>query len=392
MDPRSRYEQRVRDLAGFGHRGSATKRERQAATYLRGEIRSLGLEAQEERFPGSASLGARLLLHVALAAGGAALLWRAPLAAAALGAAALLSLVMEQTAQRGLLSRCLPSAPSQNVVARLSGTPSPRRRLVLCAHYDTQRTGLIWHEGGRRLTAILRRIPPLLQMPFLLPSLAMAVQPCLAVAAALGVAPVLVSWLTGGLLVVYGVTGALMADWVRGAAVPGASDNASGAAAALELAERWLADPVEDVELVLLLTGCEETGLLGAAAWADAHHDEIRAVPTLFLNLDGLGFGPPRFLGAEVPVAGLPISYPAALVDQCRRIVDARPLAVFGPTDGLAFLVRGIPGITLIGCQDGGHLPHYHQLTDTPDRVDFDAAWRGIEYAAALLRGMAEAT
>lgn len=397
LDWRSRYEQRIRDLAGLGHRGSATEQEQRAASYLLGELRGLGLEAQEETFLGSTSFGARLLLHVALAAVGAALLWWVPWATILLGAAALFSLTVEQTTRGRLLSGWLTRSLSRNVIARSTVQSPPRRRLLVSAHYDTQRTGLVWREVWmQRLASILMRSPEALRSPFLPTTLAIAVQPLLGVAALLRVAPALVSALTAVILLVYGVTGILLADWGRGVHVPGASDNASGVAAALELAERWLGDPVDGVELVLLFTGCEETGLLGAAAWADAHRDEIRTLPTLFLNLDGLGFGPPRFLSAELPVAGLPVPYPTDLVHLCRRtaheqgLVDAGPHTVYGPTDGLAFLIRGIPGITVIGFRNRGHLPNYHQVTDTPDRVDFEAAWCGIEFASALLRHLAE--
>lgn len=147
--------------------------------------------------------------------------------------------------------------------------------------------------------------------------------------------------------------------------------------------------------MVLLFTGSEETGLLGAAAWAKRHREELRAVPTLFLNLDGLGMGSPRFLGCEVPLAGLPAAYPAPLLRLCRQVAqemglaDAGPHTPFGFTDGLAFLARGIPGVTVIGSGDQGQLANYHQLTDTPERMDFRAAWQGVQFAGRLQRRLA---
>jgi hypothetical protein len=162
------------------------------------------------------------------------------------------------------------------------------------------------------------------------------------------------------LLAVYAASGALLAQWSVGAPVPGAADNASGAAAVLSLAEDWLGRPETGVELVLLLTGCEETGALGVAAWADRHRVEIDARPTAFLNLDGLGFGPPHLLGREVPLAGPPRRHPPGLVARCRRAnADGgrdlpEALTLPGFTDGLAFLARGLPDVTLVDCQPGG--------------------------------------
>jgi Zn-dependent M28 family amino/carboxypeptidase len=177
-----------------------------------------------------------------------------------------------------------------------------------------------------------------------------------------------------------------------GKSVPGAADNASGVAAVMKLAKHWRDErPANDVELVVLFSGCEESGLMGAAAWADRHRDELAAIPTNVINLDGLGFGPPRFLGAEVPAVGLPLRAPARLIDACSHIAtemglhDAGPHALPGPTDGLAFLARRIPAITIVGFEDGERLPNYHTLSDTTQNVDFPAAQRGIDFAKALM-------
>jgi hypothetical protein len=92
---RSRYERRVRELVGFGHRGSATEGERQAAAYLANELLGLGLEPVTEPFTGSRSLGTRLLLHVGICAAGAELLWHLPGLTVILGSVALCSLTVD---------------------------------------------------------------------------------------------------------------------------------------------------------------------------------------------------------------------------------------------------------------------------------------------------------
>ncbi len=92
--------------------------------------------------------------------------------------------------------------------------------------------------------------------------------------------------------------------------MPGAADNATGAAAVLTLGEAWCRRPHDGVELVLLLPGCEEPGMLGSAAWADRHREELSELPTFFLNIDNLGVGPVRFFGAEIPLLGWPVAYP----------------------------------------------------------------------------------
>lgn len=390
---KSHYERRVRQLAGFGHRGSATEQEARAAAYLADELRGLGLEPETESFAGNRSFGARLLLHIAVAAIGAALLWYWPTLTILLASAALASLILELTTRGAFFSRAMPNHRSCNIVARLAPRRGEARgRLVICGHHDSQRTGLIWNESiWERLTPMLLKLPAAARSPLLPVTLAMLAQSLIGAAALAGADRAFVSVAGITILVIYGFAGALLAEWSIGVHVPGASDNASGAAAVLALGEEWLREPADEIEVVLLLTGCEETGALGAAAWADRHRAEIRGLPTAFLNLDGLGFGPPRFVGQEAPLAGPPVNYPPRMLSICAAIaaeeglVNAGPHPVPGFTDGLAFLVRGVPGVTVIGSRADGHLPHWHQPTDDAENMDFDAAWRGIEFARRLM-------
>jgi len=393
-----RFERRVRDLEALGHRGSASAREARAAVYLADELRSAGFDVDTERFSGCGSLGARLLVHVVVAALGACLLPVAPWAAALLGLVALTSLVLEQGSRGALLSRFLINKPSANVVARITPLDGAvHRRVLVMGHYDTQRTGLIWRGGlTKHVAALLDRAPVVVKSPLFPVALAMAAQIVLGLAALVWPAAPAVTVGTRVVLLVHIIAGALLAEWMVGRSVPGASDNATGTAAAMELAETWRRRPVPGVELVVLLTGCEETGCLGSTAWAQAHLDELRATPTAFLNLDTFGYGSPRFLGVEHALSGLPVRYPAEVVALCDEVAQDRGLTDAGPrtlpvaTDGLPFLARGIPGASVLCFEDHGYMPNYHQLSDTADNLDFGVAWEAIEYCRALLLRLAQ--
>jgi len=195
------------------------------------------------------------------------------------------------------------------------------------------------------------------------------------------------------LLLAYAVLAVILLQWSFGRPVPGAADNASGVAAVLAIAEAWLAEPrpADDVELLVLLSGCEECGLLGAAAWADRHRADLRSLSTVFVNIDGVGMGPPRYLGAEVPAAGLPLRAPRWVLEQCasvaaeQELTDAGPHALPGPTDALAFLARGLPAVTVVGFRDGFILPNYHTMRDTSDHMDFEAAMAGVRFARGVV-------
>lgn len=394
---RERFEQRVKALEAFGHRGSATDNEAKAADYLVETFETIGLTAEQEAFSGSSTLGNRLLAHLVVALIGTSLLWFVPLLTVLLNAAALISLFVEGTTRNVLLSRIFLGDSSQNVVARISSPSPPRARIVVLAHYDTQRTGIIWKEGlAKRMGPLLHRLPGVMKSPFFLVVVAMILSFLLGVLALFGVSHIILSAFCGLALFVLVLASALVLSWGFGRFVPGANDNATGTATVLAVAEQSLKNPPEDVELVFLLTGCEESGLLGAAAWAVKHKDDIDAVPTRFINIDGTGYGRPRFVGKEHAISCMPFTYPYDIVSLCSKVADDLELVDAGPkelpvlTDGLALLAHGIPGATITAFDDGGHLPNYHQMTDTSDRMDFDVAWKAAEFTWAVFEKMVE--
>ena len=115
------------------------------------------------------------------------------------------------------------------------------------------------------------------------------------------------------------------------------------------------------------------------------------------INLDSFGYGRPRFLGTEHALSGLPVHYPASVVAMCdevahdRGLIDAGPRTLQVATDGLPFLVRGIPGASVLCFDDHGYMPNYHQMSDTADNLDFGLAWETTGYCRALLLRLAQA-
>lgn len=378
---------RVRKLVGFGHRGSATENEHRAAEYLLGKLKEYGLEANKEAFAGSRSMGARILVHVLLAMASAVLLPWLPIASSLIVAIVLTSLIMEQMTRGVWLSRCCCRAISYNVIGHIAALKKANRRVVLCAHYDTQKIGWIWNVY-RLLESIFAHCPVRLKPPMLALVPLMLAQLALAVLACIRRDPTLLSTATGILLAAYALFAVFMLQWAMGKSVPGAADNASGVAAAMKIASSWPKErPADDVELLVLLTGCEESGLLGAAAWADRHREELNSLPTSILNIDGIGFGPPRFLRWEVPAVGQPIRAPSSLIKICAEtahemgLIEAGPRALPGPTDALAFLARGIRAISIVGFSDGYWLPNYHTMEDVLSQVNFAAVCTATDFA-----------
>src|SRR4051794_24129490 len=90
------YRRRANDLAAFGHRGSGSHHEGEAAAYLVKELQSLELSPELQPFRGAGRMGGRLLIPVLAAAVALAVGWWSMLAEVLLAALALSALVHEQ--------------------------------------------------------------------------------------------------------------------------------------------------------------------------------------------------------------------------------------------------------------------------------------------------------
>jgi hypothetical protein len=301
---------------------------------------------------------------------------------ALLSTAALAGLVTEGGQRWTPLSRALSRRPSQNVTATIEPSGEARRTLCLMGHLDTSRSGLMFDPR------FVRWLTPWI-----------SVQTAGVVAQA---AEPLLSSRSAGRTLVAGARAVVAAGLVllaerelRGSDVPGANDNASGTAVCVELARQLAAERLAHTRVVLLLTGCEESGVLGAQAF-------LRSRDTndwLFLNLDNLGAGDLHFLARE----GIVQKWDAdpGLSGIAARISSARPELGLARSDrqiGLTYdatpvLARGGRALTLVAARDGV-IPNYHWPTDTVANVDPRALATAIEVGgeivAAVERGEAD--
>jgi len=120
----------------------------------------------------------------------------------------------------------------------------------------------------------------------------------------------------------------------------GATDNASGVAAVLQLAQALQAAPLATHRVKLAFWDLEEHGLLGSRAWVAAAGQEQ---PALYVNFDVFGWG--NTLWMMTPDAAHP------LVDALRRASAAEGIGLqagqeYPPTDHRAFLQAGWPAVS----------------------------------------------
>lgn len=177
----------------------------------------------------------------------------------------------------------------------------------------------------------------------------------------------------------------------------GATDNASGSAVALALAERFRANPLQRHRVHVAFWDLEEEGLRGAAAYIA----DQREKPALYVNFDVFGWGDSLWMMSPDD------AHP--LVAASREAAQAQGLQIttgtqYPPTDHLAFLKAEWPAVSysLIGAAEipevlavfGGTPPQsmpkvmqvIHSAQDTIEHVDADAVAKGIDAVEAAIR------
>ena len=303
---------------------------------------------------------------------------------AALALATLAAYEREVSGRAQPLRRLLPADEGANVVAHLPARRKADATLVLVAHHDAANTGFVWHPrvvaAGARRHLRRRRVDP-----FLAP-----VELALVLAASGSALPRGAPVVRAAGAAILALSAAAAADIARSPTVPGASDNATGVAACIDLATTLAAEPLDRVQTIVALTGGEEAGMGGMAAFLDRHHDELDPCRTVVLGLDTLGAGRPIVVSGEGAMREQRYAErDISLVEEGAALAGApspEHWRIGGWTDPMLAVHRGIPAASLLSIGPG-YFPHYHHPTDTPEHVD----WGSVAECARIAAGTVDA-
>ena len=384
MDTRTEIE----DLTAFRARGPGTDAERRAARHLRGRLAALGRAAEVEAtwiHPGWPLAWTAYVLMGIVASISAT---RAPVAGAAFAAGALLLALADIGGRLHIGRRLTGRRASQNVVSREDGG-SPGT-LILVAHYDAARTGYIYGRMAERRAALGRRTGRPIG-PFEPLVWALAVLVVCALLRVGGIDAMAVSIVQFAATVVLIVAVPLLVDLALSSTGPGASDNASGVATVLRLAERYGGD-LDNFDVWVLFTGGEEALAEGMRAFMRRHRRDLDPTATIFLNVDTVGNGTVRYSRREGPLVAARL-HPRVLA-LCDQIAaedaddgryGARPITIRAVTDAVAVRRARFPAVT-VSCRNAiDHAPHLHRHDDTPDRIDDAALERAFGFCSELI-------
>jgi hypothetical protein len=371
------------------HRPSASAGEREAAEWFRSRMQEHGARArlEVERAHGGYWLPLTLLsIAGALAAVAGA---RSRVTGAVLAALSAAGVWDDITGGRHHARRLLPQHDTFNVVTE-TGPADARRTVVLVAHHDAAKSGLIFHPGIPAF--VWRRFPALIERNDTSPPLMFPVFGGPALAALGSLTGSRRGRIAGGVLAAG--SAAVIGQIGTTQVVPGANDNATGVVALVELARRLAEQPTSNVRVLLVSTGSEESFMEGMQAFMRRHRPSLPQRDTFVLAVDTLGSphltairGEGMLTMNEYPRAGLDLVDGAAAELGIRLFPNLR---LRNATDGLIALKQGYPCACLGSVTDYKAPANYHWRTDTAENVDYATLADGVRLCEAVVRRLDE--
>lgn len=274
-----------------------------------------------------------------------------------------ISLLLLEVSGKPVETSIMPRHLSQNVFTSFDESRS--KRIIVSAHYDTQKGSIMFHP---KIVDKLSAIYNISYIGFgLIPIGILFNIFNLVIASAI---------LRSGLIIVFANIIFMAICEVTGRYTQGANDNGTGVALTLALANYYInhKDKFPDnVDMVFLFTGSEETGERGMKNFIREYRKKL-SKETKFIILDNLGTGKVTYLEGE----GM-IFYKRAgkmLLDIAEEMAKGRDGKVqkmknlLLPTDALPAMDAGFDAIAFLAKDEKGRLGNYHWHTDTIENVD----------------------
>ena len=289
-------------------------------------------------------------------------------------AAIALSYELEVSGRNQWLRRVLPAGRGASVSARVPAVGRAHRTLVLIAHHDAAHNGLVWHPKTVALNRFRsqrtgRAVPS--HAPVLLAMLVSALPHArLRLAARLTL----------------GGAGLVMIQSMHSPTTPGANDNATGVAAAIELARRLRAAPLADTEAIILCPGGEEAGNVGMRAWA---RRQARFEPdhTLAIGLDSLGSGGQLVVARREGLTGWMADRDIAAAQRiaAEASVDLPAVTFANVCDTTIAKQAGMRAISLLS-YDRGWIRNLHTRSDAAEVVGWNTVVDAVDLTERIAR------
>ena len=279
--------------------------------------------------------------------------------------------------------------PTWNVVG-VAGDRDAERTLVALAHHDAAPTGAIFDDRAQAAAAemfpgIIERIDT--SLPMWWPML--AAPALVAIGAATGRRGITAAGIAGSL-----IGTAVLSDIARRPVCPGANDNLTAVAVLVALAERLREEPLAGLRVLLVSCGAEEVLQGGIHGFAARHFPALDRERTWVLNLDTVGSPRLIMLEGEGPVV-MEDYHDRTFRDLVARTAEAagvplrRGMRARTSTDAVIPSRAGYPTATLCSMDRHKALSNYHQMSDTPENIDYRTVLQALVVTEAVARELA---
>lgn len=366
----------------IGPRPPTRHGERQAADYASQQLESKGYQPTMEHFKSATSIYHPHLItavFMLLAFFIYPLFGRVSAAVAAvMSLVAVLSDLLELSFISNPLRWITPKGESQNVFATLDPQQDHRQDLILVGHLDTHQTGKIFSSPGW-----LKSFQAFTFIAFAL----------LCIQGILFLVGIFTQW---DWLWYASIPSALAAlsllilfyEANRAPFTPGANDNATAVAMVLTLAETLSDQPLQHTRVWFALTGCEEVQQYGMIDFIKRHKSDWTDPKVLVFEM--LGVAGPAWLTKEGII--VPFKPDKELLQMVETIAEENPelgaypsFIVGGNSETAQARQAGLPAITFFGLTPEGEAPYWHQLADTPDKMNPDVLWRTYQFTQLFI-------
>jgi hypothetical protein len=373
----------IKELAeNIGPRGSTREEEKEAAAYCENHFQKMGYATTTDTFKSATSIYHPHILASLLMLLGFIIYPVAGRVSAAIAAGlcaiALISDLLELAFINNPFRLIVPKGNSQNVFTTLTPQAEHHQDLIILSHLDTHQSAKIFSSprwvSFFQIFTTLAFVTFSAQMGFFL-------------------AGILAQW---DWLWYASIPGALSAlillaiCWEADHAPfsPGANDNASAVGMLLTLAENLRSNPPTHTRIWFVCTGCEEVQHYGAIDFFKKHKKAFKNPRVLVFEM--LGAAGPAWETKEGII--IPFKPDPNLVKIVEGIASehpelgAYPSFIIGGNSEMADAVRaGLPTITFFGLTPEGRAPYWHQMADTPDKMDPDILQRTYIFTMAFI-------
>lgn len=171
--------------------------------------------------------------------------------------------------------------------------------------------------------------------------------------------------------------------------VEGANDNATAVSLLLGAAETLKESPLENTDVVLLFTGCEEVGCVGMESYLESYAPPKEN--TFWIDIEMVGTGDLCYVtkhGISYLTHYAPHSTMVKLAEETAQAhpefgVQGKDMVMLEEIANLQR--RGYQAICVSGYDENGMLPNWHRVSDTLENIEPETLSRAAGFVWALI-------